>query len=262
MLRLSDLLECCVLSIQRSRLASPVELDSRHVYFVKEKGFCSSGFARLVALDTVLLISNQLNRAKWLSTVREALKDDTLSSPQKRFYMEKLVLAELCGRQCQRIDMAAPSLSKLLGSNPNRPVTMFDSPIKLDFSKYNKLVLVPYAFNHPAIDAIVAIKVPKKTQGRFHVHTYPIQITVADEHKDSEYDFVAFQKSWEELNPRFKLVWKFVWICKESMRIEWEEDGVQKSEFLLNKQSGRRRSGPNGKALKRRHCNINSFMPS
>ena len=112
MLRFADLLECCVLSTTKpSAYLDKAELDRRHFYFLDSKGYCSSGFARLVALDAMLGISNSFHHYKWMSTVREALKDETLSPPQIGFYKEKYVLAQLCGTECQRIDRQLKDLS-------------------------------------------------------------------------------------------------------------------------------------------------------
>ena len=267
MLRLSDLLECCVLSTTKpSAYLDKAELDRRHFYFLDSKGYCSSGFARLVALDAMLGISNSFHHYKWMSTVREALKDETLSPPQIGFYKEKYVLAQLCGTECQRIDRQLKDLSTPTYKHMSEeaPVTMFDSPIKLDFFKHNKIVLVPHAFNHPAIDGMVATRYEtnkKKLAESKVIYVYPIQVTVASEHKDSEYDFIAFQREWQDVNPDWAFVWKFIWICNPKLTIKWEVDRVQKSELLVGPQQEDRRQDTVGHPMRRRYCNINSFMP-
>ena len=261
--RLTELLESCVSSTTRSStLANPKDLDSRYFYFLREKGFCSSGFARRVGADLVMETAKKLKHSKWLSTVRDALKGGTLAPLLVEFYMEKFVISQLCGVSCHKL--VAELISPLPTIALSTPVTMFNEPQTLNFDTSEKLDLVPYAFNHTAIDVIVAIKVNAARSDKL-VHVYPIQITNADSHKDSEYDFLAFQEDWQQENKSLDLVWKFIWICKEGMRIDWKdsETGSQESEYLnINNYGGERRNGPDGTPLERHYCNISLFKPT
>lgn len=268
-LRFLDQLELCVLGQKTTARYVPVEakIDNRHFYFEGDIGCCTSGFARRVAADCIQERRGTLDSHKWSLAAKNALEDSTLSKPLQGFYTEKAIIAELCWHG-----------GEFLTSNPGRfnlsqqatmlqdasrivSMTMFSKPQPFKFNQKGpgKLVLVPTAFNYTAVDVIVVLQEDVFTKcHKPRVFVFPIQITIADEHKDSEdYFNKNCRKEWEDQNSDYEIIWHFVWICKTKMRIVRQDKTTEAGFYHVEGRTHCENKPPAG--CSRTHVDIGNF---
>ena len=116
------------------------------------------------------------------------------------FTVEQMVISKLAslGLRCADLDL------------PAAPIHPFDNPTTRSSIDKPATYYVPIQFNLKAIDLLFArIDATTKT-----AHIVPIQITIAEQHKDSEGAFFADKATWLLGLEGFEVEMTFLWIHK------------------------------------------------
>ena len=197
--------------------------DKRYFYFEGQVGHAACGLARLTLLP--------IYREWQLSTIGdESWYHAILSTnPTVRGYLaEQVCLATIARKGLSKV-------SHDLGG-PMRVEYFTGIPFWANFIQSGDTVrlYLPKAFNYPAIDAAILLL----DRTRKKVWLFPIQVTLAQKHKDSETLFYQTKwGAWTRGFDGFELESTFVWIDNHRPRqsdVPTEERALRARNVMLN----------------------------
>jgi hypothetical protein len=148
-----------------------------------------------------------VNKVHFGDTDSLQLLSDFINPSVTGYVIEQAVLASIALRG---LDIAS-RLSEPMGLN------VFQEPIPNLTPKTDGPVLyIPQIFNYKAIDGVIVKKEqPSTGRGKGRLFIYPLQITVAEKHKDSHKAFFDDWKKWIANLGEFDVFPEFIWISKE-----------------------------------------------
>lgn len=194
-------------------------LDHRFFYFINGSGHCAYGIVR-EAVSTALLqhFPDFLQGDDWIDVIAK----DTVDNPTVRgFVVERVCLSHIALYGLKLVDGKLEAmLMSYFWEIPDWGI--------LDKKGSNRQLFVPTRFNYEAIDGIVAYL----NKARKSLSLFPIQITIAKDHSDSEEKF--FLKWWlkyvtaihNRFGTDYSIFVTFVWIHKDQERITNVEKDV------------------------------------
>lgn len=206
-------MKACLL--EQNSMSQTGYYDKRYFYFEGRVGHAACGLARL----TLLPIYRELQ----LSTIGDGswYRAILSSNPTVRGYLaEQVCLATITHKGFSRVghDLGGPMRAEYFTSIP-----FWSNFIQ---SGDTVRLYLPKAFNYPAIDA--AILQLDRTQRKARL--FPIQVTLAKNHKDSELLFYQTKwGAWAQGLDGFEVESTFVWIDNHRPR----QSTVQMEEMAL-----------------------------
>jgi hypothetical protein len=180
-------------------------IDNRYFYTTEGIGRATSLIAKKALANYLrpLCTHTEFLSTQWYRSVQMAGDNSVLLG----FLIEQMLLSWVSGNGC-------PSAGQEFNIPPTKtiPVQMFNG----DYPEptYDPLVLyVPTKFNFKAIDALLVHRDTAKKIATI----VPIQITLQENHSDSEAGFFNHWAAWSALFPGDTVNAKFLWI-KETLR--------------------------------------------
>lgn len=214
-------MKACILESPLETCSIRKDLVNRYFYFANNIGHCVCGVVR-EAVSTVLLqhFPDFLQGDDWLDVVAK----DSMDNPTLRgFLVERVCLSHIATYGLKIVDGKLEAmLMYYFWDVPDWGVLMKAT------GRATRQLFVPTRFNYEAIDGIIA----HLNKGRKSLALYPIQITIAKDHSDSEEKF--FLKWWlkyvDAIHSRFgtdySITVTFIWIHKDQEHITNVEKDV------------------------------------
>ena len=189
----------------KESFADKSEYDLRYFYFNRNGAHatCGIAFGTLLAMYRKFKDSRSDQLDAWYEAIAISPNPTVLGYLVEHLCLNRI---ENVGLKTVDTDLKTPLDKVLFDKKP-------DMEQLLDGRKTCQLYL-PTIFNFPNIDALI-VRVHKK---RKEAYFYPIQITIAKVHKDSEAAF--YREQWEAWKDRFvqkgyKVFSTFVWVNRE-----------------------------------------------
>ena len=181
----------------------PELIDHRYFCEAENVGSCACGIAREAVAGQLRLHGEN----RYGNTALQSLDDYISNESVVRFFIEQAILQTIQFRGLKTI----PEISQ--------PMTMipFDGYPVFDTSKELALY-VPCNFNYYAIDGIILrLNHSSGSNGeREKAIPFPLQITIAKPHKDSEKHFFNQWNKWKASLKNFDVEVRFLWISIEN----------------------------------------------
>ncbi|KAK2799175.1 hypothetical protein FQN50_008564 [Emmonsiellopsis sp. PD_5] len=171
---------CCIAGNHVDDCTPPTIIDDRFFFEVDGVGKCICGAAR-TAVSKHLIGMNES-----LFTVKEsldAIRHFINNLPVIGFFLESVVLESIASQGLQGLGLRGPMKQIVFRACPTYNL---ESSLSL---------YIPRDYNHPAIDALV-LHYQKTGDDEPVAHLYPIQITIANRHKDSEEELFSKWDNW------------------------------------------------------------------
>jgi len=192
-----------------------VHLDGR--YFFRDQngiGRSSCNIARIVGAKRLLEIENLAVFAEkpWKKRISYCSDNPAVLG----FQIERVVLGLLikqgtiyAGEEFSKVH----TLDKFTGRFPIFPPR-----------KTTPTIYVPTSYNHEGVDAILALRSRKRNEGLKAI-IVGVQVTISNQHSDSESMFLKSWRAWDELMGSDSIEFRFLWVVDntDGKTTEWEE---------------------------------------
>jgi hypothetical protein len=189
--------------------ATPTLLPLRYIdhrYFYVENGVAK--YACGIAREAAAKLLRERNVTAFASDIslKELVK--FIRNPSiTGFFIEQAVLSSIVTNGLA-----------VKGVLPHAEQKMFnDAYPKFDTSTEDWVLYCPLRFNYPAVDAILVQfeKTPQNESGKKKWLMYPIQVTVAKSHADSEEQFFDHREEWSRGLEDYDIIVDFCWITPD-----------------------------------------------
>jgi hypothetical protein len=186
----------------------PVETINRrlvdHRYFYEEGGFgtYACGIARIAAARQLRYYGvSRFGDGGYLSALNQYINNPSVTG----FFLEQAVLSSITSRGLD--------ISREI-SGPMKAIMFPGKVTRFDENQSGPVLYWPLQFNYPAVDAII-VRFDNSNK-RKKCFIYPLQITVAKSHSDSEESFFRTWDYWtNDLKDRYDLEVEFFWITAD-----------------------------------------------
>lgn len=219
-------LECCL--TRRVRIQnSPSLIDSRYFYFLSgtNEGRCTCGLAEMAGAKLMLIWNRRMDQRSWTKRWKEEQENPVVAG----FHAERACIATIANghhytsfeANLQPKATKAPKGAKPRKEaiDPTDPFSRILPDIPFEVNMYsgtapqypflNKtgpvaILWVPVRYNNPAVDAVLVVrhqskltKKNSKSPASYLARMFPIQITVAASHANSEIEFqCGLEQEW------------------------------------------------------------------
>jgi hypothetical protein len=197
--RYYDYVDACIRRLPVPAGVSAELIDHRYFYEVGNVGDYACGMAREAVASQLRL----RGRSRFGNTALQSLNDYINNESVVGFFIEQAILHTIETRG--------------LGTEPeiSQPMRMIPFEYSPTFDTSKKLALyVPCNFNYHAIDGIILrLDLSSGRNGETKkAIVFPLQITIAKSHRNSEEQFFNLWKKWKTGLQGFDIEIRFLWI--------------------------------------------------
>ncbi|KAK2784834.1 hypothetical protein FQN53_008227 [Emmonsiellopsis sp. PD_33] len=189
-------MRCCIAGKNVDDSTPATIIDHRFFFEVNGVGMCICGAARTAVSKQIMGMNELLFTVdETLDAIRHFINNPSVIG----FFLESVVLESIASKGLKSLGLRGP-MKQIIFKSP--PAYNLGSSLSL---------YIPRDYNHPAIDALI-LHYQNTADGERVAHLYPIQITIANRHKNSEDGFFSRWADWTRHLGSCKIKVTFLWI--------------------------------------------------